>query len=149
MAESSVVKKLQVKPGQKIAFIQPPPGYVAGLGQLPPGTEMIENPGVPVDVVQLFVKDSQELEKLVPSAIRAVKHDSLLWVSYPKGTSKVKTDLNRDRLWQAMEKHGFAGVSLISIDNTWSAMRFRPKEKVGEIIESVYRLRSPPYQVLS
>jgi len=61
-----------------------------------------------------------------------LKKDGLFWICYPKGSSKIKTDLNRDILWAAMGKFGLAGVSLISIDNVWSAMRFRPTDKVGK-----------------
>ena len=48
------------------------------------------------------------------------------------GSEFALMDLNRDKLWQAMEKLGLAGVSLISLDSVWSAMRFRPLEKVGK-----------------
>lgn len=64
--------------------------------------------------------------------MRYLKPDGMFWISYPKQTSKVKTDLNRDILWKLMEKHGLAGVAMISIDNVWSAMRFRPADKVGK-----------------
>jgi hypothetical protein len=57
---------------------------------------------------------------------RSLKSDGLLWICYPKGSSKMKTDLNRDILWGQMEKFGLAGVSLVSVDEVWSDMRFRP-----------------------
>jgi hypothetical protein len=50
----------------------------------------------------------------------------LLWVAYPKGSSGVKTDVNRDRLWQALEPTGWRPVRQVALDETWSAMRFRP-----------------------
>jgi hypothetical protein len=61
-----------------------------------------------------------------------LKADGIFWVSYPKGRSKVRTDLNRDILWKLMDKYGLAGVALISINEVWSAMRFRPADKVGK-----------------
>jgi len=85
-----------------------------------------------VDFIQLFVKTTRELEASVPAALKVLKHDGLLWVSYPKGSSKAKSDLNRDILWKLMEKHGMAGVSLVSVDDVWSAMRFRPADMVGK-----------------
>jgi len=57
------------------------------------------------------------------------------WISYPEQTSKIKTDLNRDILWKLMEKHGLVRVAMISIDNVWSAMRFRPAAKVGQSVK--------------
>ena len=50
---------------------------------------------------------------------------------YPKGGAKAGTDLNRDVLWQLVGPRGWTGVSLVAIDDTWSAMRFRPSDKVG------------------
>ena len=52
---------------------------------------------------------------------------SLLWITYPKGSSKkYQADINRDSLHALMEKHGFDGVSLVALDDDWSAMRFKP-----------------------
>jgi hypothetical protein len=59
-------------------------------------------------------------------ALNAIKEDGLLWISYPKKTSKIKTDIGGDVMTHA----GYDGVSLISINETWSAIRFRPKHKV-------------------
>src|SRR4030042_634743 len=131
MAESGLIKKLLLKPGQKAAIFNPPAGYLDGLGPLPEGAELMARPGAPLDFVQLFVKDKAELDNRVPGALRSLKNDGIFWISYPKGSAKIKTDLNRDILWKLMEKYGFDGVAMVSIDETWSAMRFRPKDKVG------------------
>ncbi|MBI4285187.1 MAG: hypothetical protein HY670_04700 [Chloroflexi bacterium] len=132
MATSALVRKLLIKGGQEIAFINAPPGYVSGLGEMPSGVTVAEKLEGPLDFVQVFIRNKQELAPLVPAVLRALKHDGLLWICYPKGTARVKTDLNRDILWQAMEEFGQAGVAMVSLDSVWSAMRFRPQEKVGK-----------------
>jgi hypothetical protein len=132
MAINPLVKKLQLKPEQRVAIINAPSGYIEALGQLPEGTKLTDKTTGSFDFVQLFVKDSAELNRYAPKAIRAIKHDGMLWISYPKGSSKMKSDLNRDVIWDLVKKHGLLGVSLVSIDDTWSAMRFRPAEKVGK-----------------
>jgi hypothetical protein len=53
-------------------------------------------------------------------------------IAYPKGTSGVKTDLNRDRLAKAVAPTGWRAVRLVALDEIWSAMRFRPAERVGK-----------------
>lgn len=78
----------------------------------------------------LFVKDFAEFKLIVPEAINHIVSDSKFWICYPKGTSKVKTDINRDILWKLMEPVGLRPVTMVSFDETWSAMRFRPLEKV-------------------
>jgi hypothetical protein len=133
MADSGLIKKLLLKPGQKAAVLNPPAGYLEGLGPLPEGVELQAKPSAPLDFVHLFVKGKAGLFMFVPQALRSLKDDAIFWISYPKGSAKAKTDLNRDILWKLMERHGYEGVAMISIDETWSAMRFRPKDKVGKI----------------
>ena len=72
------------------------------------------------------------LERTGLVAIKAMKPDGLLWVCYPKGGRKAGTDLHRDILWDLMGKQtGLVGVSLVAVDEKWSAMRFRAADKVG------------------
>jgi hypothetical protein len=63
--------------------------------------------------------------------VRALKPESLLWVSFPKGTSKIQTDLTRDKGWEALHAADLKWVNLISVDDTWSAFGMRPY-KPGE-----------------
>jgi hypothetical protein len=62
----------------------------------------------------------------------AVKQDGLLWVSYPKRSSKVETDISRDVGWEVMAEAGLRPVTQVSIDEIGSALRFRPVEAVGK-----------------
>lgn len=130
MSDNSLPKKLQMKSGQRAVVINAPASYLATLVPLPTGMEIATSPEGQFDFVQLFVKDLAQLQELLPSAIQAVKPDALLWIAYPKGSAKTGTDLNRDRLWAAVSEHHLTGVALISLDEVWSAMRFRPSERV-------------------
>ncbi len=122
--ESNLVKKLFIKTGNKVLLLNAPAGFEEEFKKILDGAELVRSG--PADSVQLFVKDKEELEKFVQEAIASVKTGGLLWISYPKGSSKVETDLNRDILWQQMKKYKQEGVSLISVDQVWSAMRFKP-----------------------
>ena len=132
MAQSSLVKKLKIQPGQRLLFLNPPSGYIESLGDLPADVEVLEQPEGKFDSVHLFVKDSAKLDKLGLAAKMAVKYDGLLWISYPKRSSKVPTDLTRDVMWALMADTGLRPVTQVSIDNVWSALRFRPVEQVGK-----------------
>jgi uncharacterized protein YndB with AHSA1/START domain len=126
MPISPLAKKLHIKPGHRILLIKEPAGYRSLLQPLPEGAELANGKGKDFDCVQLFVASVKELNSAAPKAVKAVKPDGLLWICYPKGSSKVKSDLTRDSGWDAVTKAGLEGVSLVSIDDTWSAMRFRP-----------------------
>lgn len=126
---SSLAKKLQIKPGSRIALVNAPPGYAERLEPLPEGARVVDlQPGV--DVLQVFAHDRAELEGAA-GALGSVREGGLLWVCYPKGGKKAGTDLNRDLLWAELGKSGLAGVTLVAVDDTWSAMRFRPAAEVG------------------
>jgi hypothetical protein len=84
------------------------------------------------DFVHLFVKDSAEFARIGPQAIDAVTYDRFLWKSYPKRSSKVATDLTRDVMWKLTADTGLRPVSQVSIDVVWSALRFRPADRVGK-----------------
>ena len=129
---SSLVKKLRIQPGQRLLILSAPAGYVASLGELPDGVEVCEEPEGTFDFVHLFVKDSDEYAELSLLALAAVSYDGLLWISYPKRSSQVETDLTRDVLWKLAEKSGVRPVTQVSIDDVWSAMRFRPTEAVKD-----------------
>lgn len=80
----------------------------------------------------VFINNNKEYVSFLEKNLKKVEPDSLLWIAYPKGTSKVKTDVNRDTIRTSCEAYGIATVAAISIDDTWSALRFRPVEKVGK-----------------
>ena len=109
-----------------------PDEYLSALGQIPDRVNISEKLEGTFDFVHIFVNNHAELDNRIDEAIKAVKYDGMFWISYPKGSSKVKTDLNRDTIWKAMLVKGIRPVSLISIDEVWSAIRFRPSEKVGD-----------------
>lgn len=132
MSQTSLVKKLGIRPGQRVLILNAPDGYVESLGELPEGVELTHTREGRFGFVHLFVKDSTELDAFRPAAMDAVEYDGLLWISYPKRSSKVKTDLTRDVLWEMMKGTGLRPVTQVSVDAVWSAIRFRPEEKVGK-----------------
>jgi hypothetical protein len=132
MTQSALVKKLRVQPGQRALVLNPPSGYIQSLGELSEGVELSHKPEGKYDFVHLFVKDSNEFEQLIQSVIEVVEYDGLLWISYPKRSSKVPTYLSRDVLWEMMEGTGLRPVTQVSIDAVWSALRFRPAAQVGK-----------------
>ncbi|MBO9598447.1 MAG: YdeI/OmpD-associated family protein [Cohnella sp.] len=124
--DEALIKKLRLPADGKVAVIAPPEGFLESIGR--PGADTTADKLAPggYDFVQAFLTSAAEADRLAPVAIAAAKRDALLWLCYPKGTSKAKTDLNRDKGWDTVSSLGWEGVSLISIDETWSAMRFRP-----------------------
>lgn len=130
----AAVTKLRAR-GNERALVLGLPDELEGLAAA------FEEAQVPVDVeadgtypfVMMFAKSRAEAEALAPAAARAVEGDALLWFAYPKGTSKRygKVDINRDSSWGLFESFGMRPVAQVSIDDDWSAVRFRRAEFVS------------------
>lgn len=121
----SLAQKFQFKPSQKILVLNVPTGYAERLAK-----ELKDNPVAwrasgRFDGVVLFINNLAQLNKHAAKAFKAIPPQGLVWIAYPKGASKIKTDVNRDSLWQTLEPLGWAGVRLIALDETWSVMRFK------------------------
>ena len=93
-----LAKKLRIQSGQKALVNNSPDGYFTALGDLPPEVSVKTKSRGRFDVVQVFARDERELARFAPRAIRAVVHDGLFWVCYPKKTSKLSRDLRRERV---------------------------------------------------
>jgi hypothetical protein len=122
--EKSVAQKLLVRPGSKLALVNAARDATPLLGALPPGAEVTSDPAS-ADSVLLFVANRAELEREWPAVSTAVSSSAALWVAYPKKTGSIATDLSRDSGWEPVVAAGFDAVSLVAIDGTWSAIRFR------------------------
>src|SRR4051812_1632810 len=98
MPGKSLAQKLLIKQGHKVLLLNPPQGYLATLqAECPEAMVSEKRSGVP-DVVQVFVTSDAALKGHLPSTKKLVSPKSLLWVTYPKGTSKMRSDVNRDTI---------------------------------------------------
>jgi hypothetical protein len=132
MAETPLAEKLRLKGDQRALVACMPEGYLTRLGEVGKKVDTMPAPDVEYDFVQVFVKNREELDDCLPKALSAVVFGGLLWICYPKQSSGVETDLNRDILWKLMEPTGWRPVSQVTIDEVWSAVRFRPEQQVGK-----------------
>jgi hypothetical protein len=122
MSEKPVAQKLLIKENYRVLLINEPTGYRSLLGALPLKTKVTVEPQGPVDFIQIFLTSKKELYQLFPlKSLLAEK--GLLWVTYPKVTSKVKTDVNRDKIAACAKTVGLQAVAMVSIDDIWSALR--------------------------
>jgi hypothetical protein len=126
MSESALAKKMKLKAWARAAVVNSPARYLKELAPLPSGVEVSEKLRGPLDWIQAFVTTAAELKALLPKAVKALAPESLLWVSFPKGTSGIQTDLTRDKGWDALKDVDLKWVTLISVNKTWSAFAFRP-----------------------
>jgi len=121
--ESPLAKKLKLKPGLKAAVLNAPDDYLKELKHKPDISTKLNGK---FDWIQVFAKNKTELDSLAPKAVAALKPDSILWLSFPKGSSKIQTDLTRDKGWEILQTLSLKWITLVSINENWSAFALRP-----------------------
>lgn len=127
MADQALLKKLGVKPGRTLAVIHAPDGFMKRV--TPPARARDDGAGAGAakhDIVQLFVKSQKELARDLGKATKALADGGILWIAYPKKTGAIATDLTRDIGWRIATEAGLEAVAVVSIDETWSSLRFKP-----------------------
>lgn len=125
MATKTLAQKLYIRPGYTVALLNAPKGAAALLDPLPEDVQIVTNTKEKVNLVLCFVKSSADLEKAGKGLKEQLDEDVVLWFAYPKKSGKTKSDLSRDQGWKPIYDLGYQGVASISIDDTWSGVRFK------------------------
>jgi hypothetical protein len=125
MSTKSVAEKLLIKPGTTVWSSHPE--RLELIGPLPPEVRVavrLENAATAL----VFGDDAESLRTIVAKHADQLADPATLWVAYPKGN---RADINRDSVWPILAEHGIRPITQVSVDEVWSALRFRPL-KPGE-----------------
>ena len=118
--------KLQIKPKSRWLIHHPPINYLETIGKLPSETIVTKVPDGEFDGIQLFIKCRTELIKEFKIINKLLKPNTIFWVTYPKKSSGIASDLEMTGSWAELADFGLSIVSAISINETWTALRFKP-----------------------
>jgi hypothetical protein len=119
-----LLKKLGVKAGFSLFVLQAPPNYFDWLTPLPEELEIVDKPRKGLDFIHLFAKSRKEFEKALSAHKKFLKKDGMLWVSWPKKSSKVETDLDENVIRNFGLTHGLVDIKVCAVDETWSGLKF-------------------------
>jgi hypothetical protein len=132
-------KKLNLKDQQLIYVLNAPAGFGGELSRLPAGVTVKNSLAGAGQVAFLlaFVTRQKEVDDLASALPALTAPDAIIWLAYPKGTSKNYTcEFNRDTGWAEMGKNGFEPVRQVAIDADWSALRFRNPDYIKKMTRS-------------
>jgi hypothetical protein len=129
----SLLEKLNYKGQTRIAVINAGKNYslasLKAMKGIQIDTEVDQR--FPYDFMIIFVKQVSEVEKFTPAVLHNLVADGILWFCYPKKSSKKFTsEVDRDHGWDELNEASFYGIRLVSVDDDWSAMRFRNKKYI-------------------
>lgn len=134
----SLPDKLGIKPDSRIALLNSPRGYGAILRPLPPGVRVTASLRGTLRFIQFFTTSRRDLERRFPALVRSLSQDGSLWVSWPKKSSGVDTDLAEDIIRAVAMAGGLVDVKVCAVDDVWSALKLvrRLKDRGKPIADS-------------
>jgi len=120
-----LAKKLGIKEGIKILLYNRPDHYWNLFSDLPESIKELDSiDKEQADFIHVFCKTIEEFEKIIPVYKTALKKTGMLWVSWPKGSSKISTDLKRDFIRSYVLRIGLVDIKVAAIDEDWSGLKF-------------------------
>lgn len=132
MTDTTLAQTLLLQPGQRARLVNVPKAVKPLFDPLPDGVHVNESGAAPADWLIVFVRDRAALDAFAPVAVSETAFDGVLWVAFPKDAPTATGELSRAAVEQAMQPFGFDAVAAAPVDETWTALRFRPRERVAE-----------------
>ncbi|MGH2581526.1 MAG: hypothetical protein ACRDFQ_01350 [Anaerolineales bacterium] len=132
MPASALAKKLKLDVAKHAAIINAPEDYIDSLKPLSKELKLSTNLKGKYDWIQLLVKTEAELKALFPKVLKAMGPECRIWISFPKGSSGIQTNLSRDKGWGSLKGIDLKFITLVSVNDTWSAFNlqtYKPGEE--------------------
>ena len=118
-----LAKKLGFKPGQRVSAPGAPPNYRKLLAPLPEDIEFQARVSKNTDIVHFFTMSKAELAKNLLAWLKVLGPEASIWVSWPKKTSKVPTDITEDTVRAVALPMGLVDIKVCAVDDTWSGLK--------------------------
>ena len=116
-------QKLGIKPGLMVVTINAPANYRKLLGQLPDSVTFSERLKSGSSFVHLFTSRRSEMQKKMPILRNKLSDNGTIWVSWPKKSSGISTDVTEDVIREIALPLGFVDIKVCAVDETWSGLK--------------------------
>jgi Protein of unknown function (DUF3052) len=120
---AALAKKLGIKPGSRIAVSGAPKNYRQLLAPLPDGVQFERALSAHTDIAHLFATKRAEMTTALRAALKKMRPDAAVWVSWPKKASKVETDITEDTIREIALPMGLVDIKVCAVDETWSGLK--------------------------
>jgi hypothetical protein len=118
-----LAKKLGIGPGCRLWLRQAPPNYAALVAPLPEGVRVVRRPGADTDLIHVFATRRAQLERALRSSLAGMRADAVLWVSWPKKSSGLASELDENQVRELALPLGLVDVKVCAVDATWSGLK--------------------------
>jgi ribosomal protein L22 len=122
-------KKLGIKSGQRIYLKNPPSNYDRLIAPIPDNVNILSRVSNDLDLIHFFTRNRNELRANIKMYMSKIKKDGMIWVSWPKKSSKIVTDITEDAIRQAALPLGLVDIKVCAVDDTWSGIKLVIRKK--------------------
>ena len=124
-SNTPLLKKLGIKEGFRVGFVNSPTGFKKELGSMPADVKVsVTNLTKPLDLIILFVTKESALRATFPVLAEKLASNGMLWIAWPKKSSKVSTDLTFDNVQRIGLDAGLVDVKICAVNEIWSGLKF-------------------------
>lgn len=124
-SETPLAKKLGIKAGLRLGFVNAPKGFKKELGSQPADVKIsVGHLPKPLDLIILFTDSSLTLKIEFPILAEKLSANGMLWIAWPKKSSGVPTDLSFDIVQQTGLQTGLVDVKICAVNEIWSGLKF-------------------------
>jgi hypothetical protein len=118
-----LAKKLGLTPPLKLWIVNAPKEYTSWLGELPKGVKLVEKAKPPIEAAHVFATESAFVDAKLSKLRNGLKQDGFVWVSWPKKSSKVPTDITENLIRDIALPLGFVDVKVCAVSEIWSGLK--------------------------
>ena len=118
-----LARKLGIKAGSRLAVSGAPKNYKDLVTPLPQGVQFQRSLGASTDIAHVFATKRAELDRTLREALKKMKPDAAIWVSWPKKAAKVETDITEDTIREIALPMGLVDIKVCAVDETWSGLK--------------------------
>ena len=118
-----LAKKLGIKAGATICLSRPPTHYGGLVAPLPDGVRLEQRVSEATDLIHIFVTRRKDLASGLKSTLKAMRPDAAVWVSWPKKSSGMATDITEDTIRDVALAMGLVDIKVCAVDEVWSGLK--------------------------
>jgi hypothetical protein len=118
-----LAKKLGIKDGTRVFLANAPDNYARLVAPLPAGVRMVRTIDDRTDLIHIFVVRRRDLDTAVTRTLRLMRTDAVVWISWPKKSSGVATDVTEDTIREVALPLGLVDIKVCAVDDTWSGLK--------------------------
>ena len=118
-----LAKKLGLKGGSRIFLLNAPGNYLQLVSPLPDGVQIAPQITSHTDVIHIFSTKKEELSQALHTCLEKMRPNGMIWVSWPKKSSKVPTDITEDTIREVALPLGLVDIKVCAVDDVWSGLK--------------------------